>query len=128
MLDSPIPIVEILTQNFRNIKCQPKLVDISSFKEQKNSKHKECYNNVFKALTLNSNGIYVLGYVFIHNIPLEHAWFKEDGQYFDVTFPPEKHQYISVIELSLNDIFPFVEKRMFAPTLYDWNNYLANPR
>lgn len=47
-----------------------------------------------KALTINSSGIYVLGYVFIHNIPIEHVWLKEDGQYFDVTFPPEKHKYV----------------------------------
>lgn len=127
MFDSPIPIVQILTQNFRNIKSQPKLVDVS-FKILKNAKQKDCFNNAFKAQSLNSRAIYVLGYAFIHNIPIEHAWIKEDDNYFDVTFPPEKYQYVSVVELSLDEIFPFVEQGMFAPTLYEWNNYLAKPR
>ena len=124
MFDSPIPIVEILTENFKNINIQPKLVDVS-FKILKNAQPKDCFNNAFKAQSFNSKAIYVLGYVFVHNIPIEHAWISEDDKYYDITIQPENHKYVSVAEFTLDEIFPFVEKHMHSPSLYDMNKFLS---
>lgn len=117
-------VIELLLKQYKHLPTDTKEVSVS-YRYEKWSKQKSCFNNVFKALNFNANIIYVLGFTFIHDVPVEHAWLKEDGNYFDITFETENHTYISVVEFTLNDIYPFVEKYMLVPCLYDMNKFLG---
>ena len=119
-------LVKMVTQGIKRVKVDPKEVDVK-FKKMVGAQKKQCFNNAFKALTGHPDSKYVLGYVFLHNIPIEHAWVKEGDTYYDVTLDPEKqHGYVSVSEFSLDDIMPYVDKHGHSPSLYDINRFNAN--
>ena len=122
MMDK-INLVKLLTTNFKNIEVKPELVE-PTYKHSIQSQPKDCFNNAFRELIGQPGTTYILGYVFLHEVPIEHAWIKHKDQHFDVTFPPEdNHTYISIIELKLAELMPFIEKHGFSPSLYDLNRF-----
>lgn len=121
-----LSMVKMVTQGIKHVKTEPKEVEVK-FKKIAGAQKKQCFNNAFKTLSGHPDYKYVLGYVFLHNIPIEHAWIKEGDTYFDVTLDPTKNQaYVSVSEFSLNDIMPYVDKHGHSPSLYDINRFNAN--
>lgn len=75
---------------------------------------KECYKNAGQ-LTQAIEGVsYVEGEISYHGIPIEHAWNKIDGKYFDITkdvlFPKNSDyaEYVAIIELSGNEFREFM--------------------
>lgn len=117
-------MVKMMTQGIRHINLDPKEVEVAH-RKLAGAQKKQCFNNAFKALH-GPNTKYVLGYVFFHNIPIEHAWIKDGDEYFDVTLNPKDQQgYVSVIEFSLDEIMPYVNKFHSAPSLYDINRFLG---
>jgi hypothetical protein len=97
-------------------------------KKHKPSIAKQCFINSYRyILNSNPNAIYVLGYSFIHGIPIEHAWIKENDTYYDVTLDPQTMQgYIKVLELSFADVVEYVDSKQYAPSLYDLNRFYAD--
>jgi hypothetical protein len=86
----------------------------------RNSRHrpvqKECYKNAGQ-LAMNCEGVdYVEGEISYHGIPIEHAWNKIDGKYFDITkdvlFPGNSDyaEYVSIIELNEDEYRGFIIK------------------
>jgi len=72
------------------------------YRKLKGATPKNCFNNSFKALTFNLSAKYVLGYIFVHNIPIEHCWIREDDTHYDITINPTlNNQYFFVSEFSL---------------------------
>lgn len=74
------------------------------------SDKKQCYNNSFRYMLLeNSKAKYVLGFVFYHEVPIEHAWIEENGKYYDLTLNPAGYdKYIKVAEFPFKDVNKFV--------------------
>jgi len=79
----------------------------------KNSRHnvvqKECYKNAGQLCT-NVEGVsYVEGEISYHGIPIEHAWNKIDGKYFDITKDvlfsknSDYAEYVALIELDFKE-------------------------
>lgn len=121
-----LALVRMVTQGIRHIELDVKEVNVK-FKKMVGAQKKQCFNNAFKALSGHPESKYVLGYVFLHNVPIEHAWIKEGDTYYDVTLDPAKqHGYVSVSEFSLDDIMPYVDKHGHSPSLYDINRFNAN--
>lgn len=120
-----LSVVKMLTRGFDSIKISPKEVDVE-FKKEVGSRKKECFNNAFKSMSNGSE--YVLGFVFYHGIPIEHAWIKDSsGKYFDVTLDPKlQNGYISVSEFTFDEVMKYVEKNKSAPSLYDFNRFLRS--
>ena len=95
-----------------------------------NNKHtkivqKECYKNAGQ-LTLAISGVtYIEGEISYHGIPIEHAWNKIDGKYFDITkdilFPDKSiyNEYVGIIEL--ND----KEFRNYILSTRTWGGFIA---
>lgn len=120
-----LSVVKMLTRGFDSIKISPAEVDVE-FKKEAGARKKECFNNAFKSL---SDGfMYVLGFVFFHGIPIEHAWIKDkSGKYFDVTLDPKQQNgYISVSEFTFDEVIKYVEKNKSAPSLYDINRFFRS--
>ena len=116
-------LVKMVTQGIKHVSVKPNEVEVQ-FKKIAGAQKKQCFNNAFKALAGHPDSKYVLGYVFLHNIPIEHAWIKEGDTYFDVTLDPAKqHGYVSVAEFSLAEIMPYVDKHHHSPSLYDINRF-----
>ena len=121
-------MINMMMQGLRYLKN----VDIQEVKvlqkKHKRSEAKQCFNNSYKyILHTNPNAIYVLGYSFIHGIPIEHAWIKENDTYYDVTLDPQSMQgYIKVLELSFNDVVEYVDSKQYAPSLYDLNRFYVD--
>ena len=121
-----LAMVKMVSQGIRHLTLDIKEVDVK-FKKMAGTQKKQCFNNAFKALTGHPDSKYVLGYVFLHSIPIEHAWVKEGDTYYDVTLDPAKqHGYVSVAEFSLDEIMPYVDKHGHSPSLYDINRFNAN--
>lgn len=77
---------------------------------------KECYRNAGK-LAMDVPGVdYIEGEISYHGIPIEHAWNKIDGKYFDITkdilFPKNSDyaEYVKIIELPAKEMLEFVMK------------------
>lgn len=77
---------------------------------------KECYKNAGQ-LAINCDGVdYVEGEILYHGIPIEHAWNKIDGKYFDITkdilFPKNSDyaEYVKIIELDVKEYSHFLFK------------------
>lgn len=120
-----LSMVRMMTQGIRHVELDPKEVEVKH-KKLAGSQKKQCFNNAFKAMSGHPDSKYVLGYVFFHNIPIEHAWIKEGGEYFDVTLNPEDQQgYVSVAEFSHDEIMPYIDKFNSSPSLYDINRFLG---
>lgn len=118
-----LSMVKMVTQGIRNVKLDPKEVDVK-YKKHGMARKKECFNNAFKAMTGNKSERFVLGYVFFHGIPIEHAWIKEGEEYFDVTLDPKNQDsYISVLELEFDTIMEYVDAHHSAPSLFDLNRH-----
>lgn len=116
-------LIKMMTQGIRFVEIEPKEVDVK-FKKMSGARKKECFNNAFKELLNHSDGVYVLGYVFLHSIPIEHAWVKEGETYFDVTLDPEKqHGYVSVAEIPFDELSEYIDSHSSAPSLYDLNRF-----
>lgn len=118
-----IALVRMMTSAIRNIQLNPKEV-VVKYKKHPSSQKKQCFNNSFRALSEYPDSLYVLGYVFFHSIPIEHAWVKQGDTYYDVTLDPEKQDgYVSIAEFSLSDIMSYVDKYKHSPSLYDINRF-----
>lgn len=121
-------LVKMMTQQLRFLEIDLKEVNVE-YRKSAMSRKKECFNNSFKALSGHPDSLYVLGYVFLHNIPIEHAWIKEGDRYFDVTLDPEKqHGYVSVVEIPFDKVMEYIDKHSSAPSLYDLNRFYGMKR
>lgn len=90
------------------------------------SAKKECYNNSWRYIQDNykEKAKYILGYVFVHGVPIEHAWVKVGSQHFDVTLDDaEKSTYYQVIEVPDDLLSEYVDKSHYAPDLYSLNRF-----
>lgn len=123
-------MINMMTQGLRHLKnmdiAEVKVVQ----KKFKSSAAKQCFNNSFRyILHSNQNAMYVLGYSFIHGIPIEHAWIKENDIYCDVTLDPKTMQgYVKVLELTSSEVGEYVDSKGCAPSLYDLNRFYGDKR
>lgn len=116
-------LVKTMTQGIKHLKLDPKEVEVTP-KKHSSSQRKQCFNNSFKALSGDHSELYVLGFMFYHGIPIEHAWIKKGDKYFDVTLDMKDVDcYVSVLELSFSDVMEYVDKHHSAPSLYDFNRF-----
>lgn len=114
-------LIKMMTQGLTHLKLTPQEVKVK-LRKHAASQAKACFNNAFKALKHDSK--YVLGYMFFHGIPIEHAWVKEGDTYYDVTLDPAKQEsYVSLLELSHDEVFEYIEQHHSAPSLYDLNRF-----
>ena len=56
-----------------------------------------------------SKGFYVLGFIIIHSIPVEHAWVSDGIHYFDST-PVKSDAYYQVSIISVKNLNHLVSK------------------
>lgn len=120
--------IKVVTQGLRFIDVKPVEV-VVKYKKTPGSQAKACFNNAFKALSGAPDELYVLGFVFIHSVPIEHAWIKRGNEYFDVTLDPAKqHEYFSIAEFTFDQVFEYVDKYNTAPSLYDMNRFIGSSK
>jgi hypothetical protein len=122
-----LDFVTMLSQNLKNLPVDIKEVTVKK-KAFAQSAPKQCFNNSFSYILNNesTNSLYVLGYVFIHNIPIEHCFIKQHNEYYDVTLDPKKQDgYVSVAEIPFDSVMRFVNEHEFAPSLYDLNRFIG---
>lgn len=91
---------------------------------------KACYNNSFDFVSRNPGAKYVLGYGLNH-MPIDHAWVKVDGKYYDPTW--EVHSeggvlnrpYVPVFELGMEELFEVIKANdMKPPSVADMLSHL----
>jgi hypothetical protein len=120
-------LVTLITEKFTNLNLDIKNVTPTFFRVD-GAQIKDCYNNAFKYL-LNGNfdAKYVLGYLLYNgNIPIEHAYVRDVDQYYDVTLVPnEADSYVSVTELSFNEVSEYILTFASAPDLHSYNLWIG---
>ena len=91
-------------------------------------KMKACYNNSYHYASL-FGATYVLGYA-AGIFPVDHAWIKYEGEYYDPTW--EKHlddgidgkSYVKLFEFEPSHLMGAIEaNRMIPPSVIDVLNY-----
>ncbi len=124
-------LLQIMTRGYRNIPIKIQPVNVEKMIHPASSR-KQCYNNAFKALThdgLRDNDRYVLGIMIFMGVPIEHAWIKKDGKYFDPTLDPKSNDaYYSITELTHEQLQEFVEEKGHAPDLSDYDRFLRSKK
>lgn len=109
----------------KNIPFDVKQVDVQ-YRPHGHAAKKECFNNAFRYILDNLDAVYVLGFIFMYNIPIEHAWVKDQSTYFDVTLIPQNQQgYVKVAEFTFDQIAEYVNVHSGAPSLWDLNRFFG---
>lgn len=123
---TPLDFVKLITANYARNGFPLKHDEVVvAHRPYDKAQAQMCYNNAFKFLMEQVGGLgtwkYVLGYVFVHSVPIEHAWVMDpQGNHLDITLNPAEYQgYISLLELPTERILPFTFKHQYPPTLYD---------
>jgi hypothetical protein len=114
-------IKNVFAKNYaKHMKTDIKEVHVS-YKKTAYAEKKQCYNNAMQYLIIeNPNAKYVLGFTFVHGIPIEHAWIKENEKYYDVTLADAAEEtFVTLIELDSKQVMQFFKKHHFGPTLWD---------
>ena len=92
-------------------------------------KQKLCYNNAWCTLSRLpelKDGRYVLGYVLVCGVPIEHAWVKAEDKYYDPTEQVvfgsrDGLKYFSLVELDRETLFDLtIENHNIPPSFRDW--------
>jgi hypothetical protein len=120
-------IISMLVENLKNLRVQVEEVEIK-YKPYHSSVAKDCYNNCFRYMSneFTSRVQYILGYIVIHGVPIEHAWVEIDGTHYDVTIKPQESKYYKVMTVCGGDLFAFVNTKHHAPDLFALNRFMAN--
>jgi len=85
------------------------------YKEKCKSEAKACWNNAFVSATKIPGAEYVIGWTVTQGIPIEHAWVKQGGTYYDPTIElalqrdPTKDDYYVLDEMGLGKTLKVME-------------------
>ena len=96
---------------YRNLvnKSDVKQVEVKRLKS-KFSGAKACFHNAQRLVKSKPGSFYVLGFIFFHGIPIEHAWVKlSTGEYIDSTLDGNDNYY-AVLELTQDEMIPLIKK------------------
>ena len=117
-------LINMLTSRLSHLEVNIKEIPVSSIPYSRSIK-KECFNNCYRYLmdTYQSGSTYILGYVLIHGVPIEHAWVKTADGYYDVTLSQPNLVYIAVTEVSLDLLTHFVSEKGHSPDLCELNRF-----
>lgn len=123
----------VMVSSGYHLPSQPKKVDVAHVASKFN-KPKQCFDNAYRyldSLPVNTTDCqYVLGFLLFRGIPVEHAWVKVDGQYFDPTLTSHSdHEYYSLAELEFMELIDVAAMCGCAPSIYDYSRWLRkNPK
>lgn len=128
-MDDAGEIIKMMTGNLHHLDVNVKHV-IVKVKSHARSEKKQCYNNSWRYIQDNykEDAQYILGYVIVHGIPIEHAWVKVGGQHFDVTLSDSDATYYEVVEVPQAQLDAYVEKEQHAPDLYSLNRFASKKK
>lgn len=121
-------LIRMMTSNIRHLDVNIQEVKVLH-KPHPHAQQKDCFNNSFRAMGSGDDDKYVLGYLLFNagdsEIPIEHAWVKQHGQYFDVTLDPKDQKYISLVEIDIETLNDYASEEGHAPDLYSLNRFLG---
>jgi hypothetical protein len=87
------------------------------------SKVKECFDNCSMYIAEYPDSYYVLGYVFVDGLPIEHAWVRNDDQHLDITLADTSKfatvEYFSFYVFNYMKLLDLMCEYGNAPTLYE---------
>ena len=81
---------------------------------------KFCFYNAKFYLDMEPKASYILGYITMDGLPLEHAWVREDDHYYDVTLSNVQNlEYWSLFECTKEQLAQIVYATGVIPSLYE---------
>ena len=127
-------LIAFMTQQIKYLDINVKEVDVKHLAHSVYCEPKQCFNNTYRYMSAEIDGdldnlSYVLGYVVIYGVPIEHAWVLDNNkhEYLDLTLDPaEQERYFSVVELSYERVNMYVDKFGHAPDLYAMNRFMGS--
>lgn len=126
-----LEMIKMMASQLKFLDVDVKEVEVS-YLHHAHSQQKQCFNNAYLALNDN-NDLYVLGYYMMdlstQQIPIEHAWIKRGNVYYDVTLEPRDNDaYVSLVELTLDQVVEFADDKGHAPDLYAMNRFIGSKK
>lgn len=120
LMDSDESTVRMIAGMYRNLDINVQEVTVIHTKSRYN-RMKNCFYNSEMLVKKGKAPIYVLGFVIVHGVPLEHAWIKNTaGEYFDPTINvPEQYTYYSCFELSHDELLAQIARIKTQPGYID---------
>ena len=125
-----LDLIKMMTSNLKHLDVNLQEVKVKDAGSGRGTP-KNCFNNAY--LRRQGDDLYVLGYL-LHStgdqhIPIEHAWIKRGDEYIDVTIKVrEEDSYVSVVELTYEDIEGYVGQYGHAPDLYSINRFVGDKK
>jgi hypothetical protein len=87
------------------------------------AKPKECFDNCSMYLAEYPDSYYVLGYVFVDGLPIEHAWVRDNDKHLDITLADTSKfatvEYFSFYIYNYMELLDLMCEYGNAPTLYE---------
>lgn len=82
---------------------------------------KNCFYNSEMTVKKSKTSKYILGFVIVHGVPLEHAWVQlPSGEYIDPTITnPEEYEYYSCLELTYDELIDQIKRSKSKPGWID---------
>lgn len=100
-------VPEVVTQIASMYKATPTRVTVELVDDPK-AKPKQCFDNAYNHLKKvgGDEDKYVLGFMTVHGVPVEHSWVKIGGKYLDCTPVSDDLvvEYFSVVELTMEEV------------------------
>jgi hypothetical protein len=112
--------IHMIAGMYKNLNINVQQVYIQHIKSRYNGM-KNCFYNAEMTVKKNKTAKYVLGFIIVHGVPLEHAWIKlASGDYIDTTInTPEKYSYYSCLELTNDELLNQIKHTKSKPGYID---------
>jgi len=133
-IDTPYPPEKVVLDPIKaaasHYGATPRKVEVE-IEEHGWAQSRSCFNNAHIYVGSNPQALYVLGYLSLEGMPIEHAWVK-NIVYKDVTLKkataPLGLKYFSLFELTYEELVALIVKYETVPSLYECYRYrLLNP-
>ena len=122
-----LELVKSIVSNYAHLVSDVKLVKVIC-RQAAHSEPKACFNNAYRAMSA-PDDLYVLGFVLVQGVPIEHAWIKSGGRYIDVTLEPSGFEYVSVVEMPFQVLLEITEANRYCPPdIFDVNRFLRSSK
>lgn len=115
------------TSQLKNLTVEIAPVNVKSI-DYDRAQLKQCFNNAYRYISDSGQDlVYVLGYILVHGVSIEHAWIRSGSTHLDVTLASSGTRlYFKVCEIQISLLDEYVIEAGHAPDLYAMNKFLGS--
>ena len=112
--------IQMIAGMYKNLNTNVQQIAANHIRSRYNG-IKNCFYNAEMYVKKHPTSKYVIGFIVVHDVPLEHAWIRlPSGEYVDPTVTTtEKYNYYSCLELTNDELMNQIKKTKSKPGYID---------